>query len=331
MEKIENKLIDSFGRVHNYLRISLTDRCNFKCTYCKPENNYKHLKKEKLLTFEEIKLIVEALSEQGINKVRLTGGEPLLRNNLLELIEMLSSIDSLKDLSMTTNGHYLKGQSKELHEKGLKRINISLDTLNPLKFEKITGSPLKNVLEAIDEARDAGFSLVKINTVLLKGTNDNEVIDLIDFAKERELEIRFIESMPMASGFDWIRNYISIEDILKKDKIREKLDLSFGFQMKKNDTSFTVGKGGSKVGFISPMSKEFCDGCNRLRLTSDGMIRSCLTKDSELDLKKAVRKINVSKEEIISLVKEALLKKPLSSDYFSNDLINKRQMVAIGG
>ena len=287
-------LTDDFGRQITYLRISVTDRCNLRCVYCMPESGIPLLNHNEVISYEDILRLTGILSKHGVNKIRITGGEPLVRKGLTCLIENMGRIKGIEDISMTTNGILLEKYASELYNAGLKRINISLDSLKEERFCKITrmGS-LKDVLTGIKLAKKTGFNPVKINTVLIRGINDDEIIDFVNFAKEFELNLRFIEYMPIGGNI--------AEAVLSKEveeKIRSEFDdfsLIAGNQAENNadnadvysgvSRSFGFKDGKAVIGFISPLSEHFCGDCNRLRLTASGNLRPCLFYDNEYNIK----------------------------------------------
>jgi cyclic pyranopterin phosphate synthase len=332
MSDAENIVMeDKFGRHIKYLRVSLTDRCNFRCTYCRPENADTKCHDD-LLTFEEILTLVRLMVGLGITKVRLTGGEPLVRKNADHLVEMLSGLDGIEDLAMTTNAVFLDRYARPLAEAGLKRVNISLDTLNPERFKKLTcGGELSDVLRGIDAAVSAGLTPLKVNTVVMRGFNDDELPAIIDYAGERDFTVRFIEFMPMSNGLDWEKSYFSTEDIMKMPGVMERVDLS-RLPEQKNTASFylPLKSGRGEVGLIAPMSKRFCDICNRIRLTADGRIRSCLPTDSDVDIREALRS-GAGDAELIALIRKAVLLKPEVGEYNFDKSGHDRSMVEIGG
>ncbi len=322
-------LVDGFGRKIDYLRISVTDRCNLRCSYCMPESGIIQKSPSEILTFEEIVIIVKLAVDLGINKIKITGGEPLLRRNLPRLFSLLFSVSGLQDMSLTTNGVLLARYAKELKETGLKKINISIDTLRQDKFERITRfGYLGQVLKGIEAAKIQGF-LVKLNVVVLRGTNDDEILDFARFAQEKNVALRFIELMPMAHG---LKN--SQELFVSCDEIKENLkslgvlspintDLSNGpaRYYKLEGTSLIVG-------FISPISRKFCFDCNRLRLTADGLLMPCLNNKSALDVKSPLRRNK--EEEILALLKKAACLKPKGHN-FTFASCGKSLMSQIGG
>jgi cyclic pyranopterin phosphate synthase len=327
----ETVMKDRFDRRIKYLRVSLTDRCNFKCTYCRPETA-ENMCHADLLTFEETLRVVSLMVGLGINKVRLTGGEPLVRKNADRLVKMIADIDGIEDLAMTTNAVFLDKYARPLKEAGLNRVNVSLDTLDPARFKELTcGGDLSEVLRGIEAAVSAGLTPIKLNTVVMKGFNDLELPAIIDYAAERGFTVRFIEFMPMSNGLDWEKSYLSTEEILKRPEVRERLDLdSKPIQFNTASLYIPLKGGKGEVGLITPMSKRFCDICNRLRLTADGRVRSCLPTDKDVDIKEALRS-GASDAELIELIRRAVLLKPEVGEYNFTETGHDKSMVEIGG
>ncbi|MDH4226212.1 MAG: GTP 3',8-cyclase MoaA [Deltaproteobacteria bacterium] len=322
-------LKDRFGRDLTYLRVSVTDRCNQRCAYCAPAE-FKD--RTEILSYGEITRIIKTLVTLGVKKVRLTGGEPLIRKDIEKLAAMLASLKGIEDLSLTTNAILLKQYAKPLKDAGLRRVNVSLDTLDAARFKSITGGgDLAKVLGGIDEALKQGLTPLKINTVIMKGFNEDELARIIDYARERDIWIRFIECMPMSDGFDWKAAYISVDDIIKRPDIMERVDTSAAPEKGRSAAYMLPLKSGSgKVGFISPMSNKFCDGCNRLRLTADGKLRACLPADSDVDLKDAIR-AGADDSELVAMIRKAVLLKPESGEYNYENTGRDRSMIHIGG
>lgn len=284
-------MIDRYNRQINYLRVSVTDRCNLRCIYCMPDGIKKLLPHKEILSYEEILRVVKIATEIGINKVRITGGEPLIRKNIVDFLERLSNIEKIKDIGITTNGVFLKKYVKDLKSAGLKRLNISLDSLKKDKFKVITGvDALEKVLEGIEEAEKLGFEPIKINVVVMKGINDDEVIDFVKWSKEVSYQIRFIEFMPIGENSRWSKNLF-----ISRKEIKEKIESTVGsLTPVKVDRSgpaeyFSVEGAKGLIGFISPITTHICARCNRLRLTADGRLRPCLFSDREIDLKSLIR------------------------------------------
>ncbi|MCL4427839.1 MAG: GTP 3',8-cyclase MoaA [Deltaproteobacteria bacterium] len=338
MDKLK-PLIDNFGRQIKYLRISVTDRCNLRCVYCMPESGVPLLNHGEIISYEDILRLVNILSNHGVNKIRITGGEPLVRKGLAALIENISGIKGIEDISMTTNGILLERYASELYNAGLKRINISLDSLKEERFYRITRTgSLKDVLAGIKLAKKMGFNPVKINTVLIRRINDDEIIDFVNFAKEFELNLRFIEYMPIGGN---IAEAVSSKEI--EEKIRSRFDdFTFiaGNKGENNSDnpvyngvsrSFGFKDGKAVIGFISPVSEHFCGDCNRLRLTASGNLRPCLFYDNEYNIKDILRENSDETvfEKISDIVKLKLFKhnfnekaKKPESLLWANDFMN---------
>lgn len=281
-------LVDRFNRPHDYLRISVTDRCNLRCVYCMPAEGVQFLKHSELLTYEEIEEVVRVGAKLGIKKIRLTGGEPLVRKDLEVLVSKLSLIDGIEDISLTTNGIFLAKKAKILKEAGITRVNISLDSLRPERYKEITrGGDVQQVLDGIKASFEVGFQPIKINTVLMKGFNDDEIPDFLKMTIDQPINLRFIEYMPIGHADEtWKNGYLSLQIVKEKAK-------QLGFEMEESEEIYGNGPSdnfrikGAKgtVGFIHPVSDHFCSDCNRLRLTSDGYLKACLYWDEEINVK----------------------------------------------
>ncbi len=332
-EKNRPQLTDGMGRTIVNLRISVTDRCNFRCTYCMPADNVEFMDREKLLTFEEITRVVQVVSKMGIYRLRLTGGEPLLRKSLPVLVEMLAGVEGIEDIAMTTNAFFLKQQARALKDAGLKRVNISLDALDQDKFTEVNRRDcLTQVLEGIAAARAVGFNSIKINAVAVKSFSESEIIKLVDMGRAQDLEIRFIEFMPLDADKIWERDKVlfghEIVDIINKtyplEPIQDSLEIGPA-----SEYNFVDGKG--KIGIITAVSNPFCDYCNRIRMTADGKLRTCLFSTNEHNLKELIRG-GASDEDIEKKIREALvIKEPghkINLDDFERPT---RAMHAIGG
>jgi len=328
-------LVDIFHRKIDYLRISITDRCNLNCKYCSPPfSGRAHLQRREILTYEEITTLAEAAVAAGITRIRLTGGEPLIRKGVVELCRMLAEINGLQSLSLTTNGIQLRALAKPLTMAGVKRINVSLDTLKRNRFTQITGQDrLAEVLAGIEAAEAAGLAPIKINTVVMRGVNDNEVADLAALTFNKSYHVRFIELMPFqhASCGDYERLHVPVGEIIRKipgiDRVRVNpiLDNPGPARL----CALPGAKG--KIGFIAPMSWHFCGSCNRLRLTADGKIRSCLFSNVEMDIKTLLRR-RASKKELIEFFTSAVKHKPRRHQLNGNSHGKTgRGMYAIGG
>jgi cyclic pyranopterin phosphate synthase len=289
-QSTRSALVDTFGRVHNNLRISVTDRCNLRCTYCMPEE-VTFMDRAELLTFEEIAHFVRAVAPLGIDKIRLTGGEPLMRRHLERLVAMLAPIPGIRDIGLTTNGLLLAEQAQTLHDAGLRRINVSLDTLDPGRFRQLTRRDgLDRVLAGVDAARAAGFAPVKVNAVIIRGVNEMDVVPLARRAREQGWEMRFIEYMPIGAD-SWER-----EKVFFAHEILELLEREIAPLVPADDydprapaMDFVYTDGGGRIGMIASVSRPFCMNCNRLRLTSDGKLRNCLFALNEVDVKPLLR------------------------------------------
>ena len=296
-------LVDTFGRVHNNLRISVTDRCNLRCTYCMSED-VTFMDKHELLTFEEIARFVEIVAPLGIDKIRLTGGEPLLRRDLPRLVAMIAKVPGIKDIGVTTNGILLAHLAQPLFDAGLRRINISLDTLDPERFHQVTRREgLDKVLEGILAAKKAGFDPVKINAVSIRGITEHEVLPLAHFAREHGLEMRFIEYMPIGAD-TWERDkvYFAHEIIEQIENGIGSLVPAKDYDPKAPAMEFEYVDGGGRVGIIASVSRPFCLNCNRVRLTAEGKLRNCLFALKEVDLKPLLRG-GTAEDEIAALVR----------------------------
>ncbi|EEP3612274.1 GTP 3',8-cyclase MoaA [Campylobacter coli] len=297
-------LIDQFGRKINYLRISVTQRCNFRCLYCMPKIPFNHQPKENLLSFEELFLFVKVAIDEGIEKIRITGGEPLLRKDLSVFIKMINNYKKDLDLAITTNGFLLKDFAKDLKDAGLKRLNISLDTLESKKAKILAQKDvLDSVLAGIDEALSVGLK-VKLNTVVLKGLNDDELIPLLEFAKSKNIQIRFIEFMENIHAYGKLQG-------LKRDEIIQILSQKYQVKLIKKAEKAPVSiysADGYEFGIIDPHSHEFCDSCNRIRLSAEGLLIPCLYFDEALSIKEAVRKGDINAA--ANILQEVLRNKP---------------------
>lgn len=282
-------LVDTFGRTHDNLRVSVTDRCNLRCTYCMPEE-VQFMERAALLTFEEIVRVVRVAVSLGVRKVRLTGGEPLMRKNLPDLVRMLGQVESLADLSLTTNGTLLAEQAGPLFDAGLRRLNVSLDALDRARFHRLTRrDELDRVLAGVEAARAAGFSPIKLNAVAVRGETDVEIVPLARFARDRGLELRFIEYMPIGAD-PWERaKVLPAHEIL--DAIEQGVGplVPAGSDPRAPATDFRYADGSAVVGVIASVTRPFCDRCNRLRLTPDGKLRNCLFALDEVDLRTPLR------------------------------------------
>ena len=329
-------LRDSYNRPIRDLRVSLTDRCNFRCFYCLPHGEPPIAPKEQMLSYEEIDYVCEIFVSLGIEKIRLTGGEPMLRRDIETIIRKLSRLKSsgLQDLALTTNGYYLPDRAHGLKEAGLDRVTISLDSLKRDIFKRMTGvDVLDKVLAGIAAAKAAGLEPIKINAVIVRGHNEDEVADFAAFAREHDVKMRFIEFMPLDSGHEWAR-----EDVVSGKEIRERINERFPLVRvdvaRGSETSarfrFADGTPG-EIGIIAPVTEPFCGACSRIRLTSDGQIRTCLFSTVEHSLRDVVRS-GASRAEIVDYIHSVILKK--EPRHFINDpgfVAPSRTMSFIGG
>lgn len=326
-------LIDTYNRKIDYIRISVTDRCNLRCIYCMPSDGVREITHSEILTYEEIIRILSIATNLGIKKVRITGGEPLVRKGLPYLIKTISNLGAIEEISLTTNGVLLKRFARELKEAGLNRLNISLDSMDPKRYEEITkGNNLSDVWEGIRAAEELGFSPIKINMVPIRGFNDNEIKEFAALTFNKPYHIRFIEFMPTGAKDIWSKEkYISTKEL--KEAISGLGELKpikneWGSGPAKN---FKLLNAKGVIGFISAVSDHFCAGCNRLRLTSDGKLRPCLFSDSEIDLKKALRE-GCDDDELQRLLLLGLQIKPEKHNINESDPnAIERPMSAIGG
>lgn len=312
---------DRFQREIDYLRISVTDRCNLRCFYCMPEDGIDKKDHDDILRDEEIIQAVKAAVKIGLKKVRITGGEPLVRKGIFSLIESISTISGVQEVVMTTNGLLLKGNVKRLKDVGVKRINMSLDTLNPETYKTITKSTKAIDYELlIQELIEHDMLPVKLNAVLLRDINDHEIPDFIALANRYDIHVRFIELMPIGHlNFDYKRHFISKDEILNRYP-----ELEFEQKHLIAET-YTIKNKKGKIGFINPISHHFCDQCNRLRLTSDGKLKPCLHTNNEID----IRKLN--QQELVEIFKSAIHKKPQKHQLKSDAKPIHRSMNKIGG
>jgi cyclic pyranopterin phosphate synthase len=327
------QLIDSYNRHINYLRISITDRCNLRCIYCMPKEGISLIGHDDILSYEELLRIACIAVKKGITKIRITGGEPLARKGVVQFVSALSGIQGIQDLSMTTNGILLSPAAQPLRSAGLKRLNISLDSLNPDKYTMITrGGDINRIIAGIKSAQEAGFSPIKINVVVIRGINDDEITSFAKLSMEKNLQVRFIEYMPVGMENGWEKErFVSAEEIRQRIKtIGPLLELpsdngSGPAQM------YAIEGAQGRLGFISALSDHFCATCNSLRLTPDGKLRTCLFSDAEVDLKTKVRQ-GCSDDALADIINEAIISKP-RKHHATEQVFKKciRGMSAIGG
>ena len=332
-QTLPEQLIDRFGRHITYVRLSVTDRCDFRCVYCMSEK-MTFLPRAKLLTLEEISTLGRAFVELGVERIRLTGGEPLVRRNVLALFQELGALPGLKELTLTTNGSQLPKMANALRDAGVKRINISLDSLDPERFRRLTRvGELDAVLKGIDAALDAGFERIKLNAVILKNRNDDEINDLVQFAVERGIDISFIEEMPLGVNDDHDR----AEVYYSSDDVKRNIETQFILMPTTETTGgpskyFRVHGTDSKVGFISPHSHNFCEACNRVRVTVEGRLLLCLGQEHSMDLRRVMRANPGDDYMLKKAIADSMAIKPKGHDFdLSRQEVIFRHMSVTGG
>ena len=325
--------VDGFGRTIDYVRMSVTDRCDFRCIYCMSED-MTFLPREQVLTLEEIFRSAQLFVAHGVTKIRLTGGEPLVRKGIIGLCEQISALPGLRELVMTTNGSQLPRYARSLAEAGVKRLNISLDTLDPERFREMTRvGDLQQVLDGIEAAREAGFESVKINSVVIKGRNEDEVLRLADFAVSRGLDLTFIEEMPLGHvGRDRARSLFS------STQVRDLLARQYRLMPSSDDSGGPAryvhlqDHPQTRIGFISPHSNNFCSTCNRVRLTAEGKLLLCLGNEHDLDMRSLLRRHPLDDQPLLDAVRTALKYKPERHEFSADgDVQIVRFMNASGG
>lgn len=327
-------LIDTFGRTHNNLRISVTDRCNIRCFYCMPAENVPFMPRAELMTFEEIERFVRIVVPLGVNKLRLTGGEPLVRRDLPVLVEKLAGIEGIRDIGVTTNGVLLADQAQALYDAGLRRLNVSLDALSAEKFREITRRDgYERVIEGIQVAQAVGFDPVKVNAVSIRGITESEIVPLGRFARETGCEVRFIEYMPLDADAAWERDKVlfaqEIIDTLSQE-IRPLVPLPRQ-DPRAPATDYEFDDGVGRIGFIASVSRPFCMSCNRFRLTADGKLRNCLFSLEETDIRSLLRG-GAADEEIVRAVRDSIAAKKEGHEINTARFIQPaRPMYSIGG
>lgn len=325
--------VDRFNRRINYLRVAITDRCNLRCFYCMPHKGVARYAHSEILTYEEILRIVKTAAGIGFDKVRLTGGEPLVRRNVCDLVHRLAGISEIQDLALTTNGVHLGQAAEQLFSAGLRRINISLDTLNPIKFYKITRSDkFKTVWKGISKAESVGFTPVKINVVVIRGVNDDEIGAFARLSLDRPYIIRFIEFMPIGPVSCWrLNRFMPVSEIKAKIEAIAPLEPVQQTRLDGPAERYRFPSAKGEVGFIGAISRHFCHSCNRLRLTPDGALRPCLMSDEEIDVKTPLRK-GCSVQDLEALFHQAVALKPQRPPVaLHNDATGARSMSRIGG
>ena len=327
-------LVDSLGRIHNNLRISVTDRCNIRCSYCMPDELIQFRSRHELLTYEEIERFVQVVASAGIHKLRITGGEPLVRADVPELVDRLVRVPGITDVALTTNGILLQEYAEPLRQAGLHRLNISLDTLDEATFRQITRRHgLQRVLDGIEAAQQVGFDRIRLNAISLRGITESEVIPLVQFAIERDLEIRFIEFMPLDAEHAWDQSRV-----LPGHEIQRLLESHFGPLLptgrqhpSQPAQDFRFADGNGRIGLINPISEPFCGDCNRLRITAEGSLRNCLFAQQEWNVRDPLRS-HAPSDAILQIVRDCIAhKKPGHGIDDPNFLRPGRAMYQIGG
>lgn len=332
--RVAEPLIDMLGRVHTNLRLSVTDRCNIRCFYCMPDENVRFKPRSELLTFEEIERFVRVSAGLGINKLRLTGGEPLVRADLPKLVARLARIEGIHDIALTTNGILLEEQAQALKDAGLTRVNISLDSLSAETFRKIARREgLDRVLAGIHAAKRVGFERIRLNAVAIKGITEPEIVPLTRFARDNDMEMRFIEFMPLDAEQNWQHDHV-----LSGEEIRAAIEEAIGPlepasrpDPSQPATDFQFADGSGTVGFINPVSQPFCEDCNRLRLTAEGQVRNCLFSTVEWDAR-AILRGSSSDDDLAQLIRDCVRAKKPGHGIDSSDFVRpERAMYQIGG
>jgi cyclic pyranopterin phosphate synthase len=337
-EPLPDAPLDAHQRRINYLRVSVTDRCNLRCVYCMPPEGIDLMPMDRVLTYEEIARVVRAAASMGLRRVRLTGGEPLARLHLVDLISMIKAIPGIEEIAMTTNGIVLARHAEALAKAGLKRVNVSLDTLRSERFRDITrGGKLEDVLEGIEAARDAGLTPIKFNVVVMRGLNDDESVDFARSTFDNDWQVRFIELMPFTALENTGQKASKASAFVSNAAVRNDIEAALGKLEAEDDDGngparyFSLAGAKGKIGFISPLTEDgFCERCNRMRLTATGRLRPCLLTDHEINLMPALRGDD-GEEGIRKGIMAALETKPDAHHLKDGNRPRKRRMVQIGG
>ncbi|TBX44496.1 GTP 3',8-cyclase MoaA [Lactiplantibacillus paraplantarum] len=330
------KLYDSYDRLHDYVRLSITDRCNLRCVYCMPKEGLPFFPTDRVLSQDEIVQLIENFAAMGVSKVRITGGEPLLRTDVVEIVRRIKAIDGINDISITTNGLFLAKLAKPLKEAGLDRLNISLDTFKADRYKKITrGGNIQQVLDGIAVASKLHFKKIKLNIVLIKGQNDDEVLDFLHYTKDHDVNARFIEFMPIGNSLKtWQKEYVGLKNVF--DTCKDNGLAYHPIVLRGNGPSdnYQIEGYEGSFGLIHPISSKFCENCNRLRITADGYVKACLYWNEEIDIRSAIGDPVVFRK----LIQKALDNKPLNHEMAMSEtdrIIDKaptwRHMSQIGG
>jgi cyclic pyranopterin phosphate synthase len=327
---MSTRLIDPFGRTVEYLRLSVTDRCDLRCFYCLPGDYRDFSEPREWLSFDEIERVIRAFSSLGVQRVRITGGEPLVRNNLSALVTQLAVIPGIEDLSLSTNAVGLSHQAAALKAAGISRINVSLDSLRAERFKDITKGKLDKVIAGLMAARQAGFSPIKINMVIMKGINDDEVEDMIEFCIAHDFTLRFIETMPVGNtGRNASSYYLSLQEV--KERLAERYELLPGVMPGGGPARYVQVAGTRlRIGFITPISQHFCESCNRVRLSVDGTLYLCLGQDHTFEFRPLLR-AGISDSDLLDAVRTAITLKPERHEFLEKPQQLVRFMASTGG
>lgn len=328
-------IIDTFGRIHSNLRISVTDRCNIRCIYCMPSEQVTFRPKMELLTFEEIERFVRIASQMGVHRLRLTGGEPLVRKHLSQLIGNLAQLPKITDIALTTNGLLLEEQAADLKAAGLHRLNVSLDCLDDDVFFRISRRRgTSKIVAGILRAKELGFHKIRLNSVIIPGFNESEIVGLAEFARRHGLELRFIEFMPLNAGGQWEMNQVLTGAMLRQIIERHVAPLrpAAGADPHQPARDFDYADGSGRVGFVDSVSAPFCSNCNRMRITADGQLCNCLFSDDHWDVRRLLRDPGARDEEIQAIIRECIQAKWAGHNIRSREFIKpQRAMHEIGG
>jgi len=325
-----SQLIDPFGRSIDYIRLSVTDRCDLRCFYCLPKGFNDFEEPEHWLTFDEIERVIRAFGALGTRRVRITGGEPLVRKNLPELAARLQGLPGIEDLSLSTNAVKLARHVEALHEGGVRRLNVSLDTVDPKRFQEITGGKLEKVIDGLMAAKAAGFAPIKINMVVMKGVNEDDVESMVDFCIEHDFTLRFIETMPMGTtGLDAVDHYVDLQTV--RAKLEKRFELIPGVMPGGGPARYLQVAGTDlRIGFITPISQHFCETCNRVRLSVDGTLYLCLGQDNKFELRPLLR-AGISDDELQDAIRHAITLKPERHEFSEKPSQVVRFMSMTGG
>ena len=325
-------LVDRFGRQIDYIRLSVTDRCDFRCVYCMTED-MTFLPRNQILSLEELHQVAKAFTELGVKKIRLTGGEPMVRRDVMCLVERIGQLPGLEELLLTTNGAQLQKFAAPLKAAGVSRINISIDSLDTDRFKRISRvGKLKNVLVGIEAARAAGFNRIRLNSVIMRGYNEDEILPLADFAIDRGIDIAFIEEMPLGEASDHKREETTCSNDWVRSVIEEKYDLLDSAEKTAGPSRYTKVVGmQSRIGFISPVSHNFCEDCNRVRVTAEGRLLLCLGNEHSVDLRAVLRKEGSSHNDLKMAIIAAMDLKPERHYFYDHDHTQPVRLMNVTG